>query len=314
VRRALVIVGLAACGGDSGSALGPGDVVQSLEGVGLAVDAEAIYTVRGSGEVWRAPLDGSPPAMLAASGQLQSKDVAVDGTHAYWLTLNLQEIHRVPKLGGTPERIVMGVALRGWLGVHGQTLFYTVEGTAPGITAATVAGASPMLVGPDARDTFVVTDQSIFYAGKLGEVFRVDLPAGPVMTLAPANGEIISAIAVADNDVFYTSIQSDLQTFSTTRLRKVPINGGTPATLWEADKNALHTGMAIDATHVYWIHFKTVEQSTSDIQYELHRLRRADDEHEVYAGPWTAVREIASDEANVYIMARGGTYRIAKTR
>jgi hypothetical protein len=311
VQRALVIVGLVVGCGDSGTTLGAGDVVQSLEGAALAVDAEAIYLLRGSGEVWRAPLDGGEPVMLGASGQLQSKDVAVDATHAYWLTLNLQEIHRVPKLGGSPERIVTGAALRGWLGVRGPTLYFTVEGQTPGINAMpATGGAAPALVGPDARDTFVVTDQAVFYAGRLGEVFRADLPSGPVTTLAPANGEIISALAVADTDVFYTSVESDLETFSKTRLRRVPITGGTPKVLWEADKSALHTGMAIDATHIYWFHFKDVEGSR--VRSELHRLRRDDDEHELYGGPWTSVRELAADETNVYVLAEGGTYRIAK--
>ncbi len=310
--RRLVIVGLiVGCGGDPGTSLGTGDVVQLLDGVALAVDADALYVLRGSGEVWRAPLAGGEPVMLGASGQLQSKDVAVDATHAYWLTLNLQEIHRVPKLGGAPERIVTGAALRGWLGVHGPTLYFTVEGQTPGVNAMPATGGVPALVGPDARDTFVVTDQALFYAGNRGEVFRVDLPAGPVTTLAPANGEIISALAVADTDVYYTSIESDLQTFTRTRLRRVPITGGTPDVLWEADKNALHTGMAIDATHVYWFHFKDVSDG-SRIRYELHRLRRDNDEHELYAGPWTSVRELAADETNIYVLAEGGTYRIAK--
>ena len=79
----MVIVGfIVGCGGESGPTLGAGDVVQALEGVALAVDAEALYVLRGSGEVWRAPLAGGELVMLGASGQLQSKDLAVDATHA----------------------------------------------------------------------------------------------------------------------------------------------------------------------------------------------------------------------------------------
>lgn len=311
--RGLVIVGLiAGCGGESGPTLGAGDVVQSLEGVALAIDADALYLARGSGEVWRAPKDGGAPVMLASTGQLQTEDVAVDATHAYWLTLNAQEIHRVPKAGGPSELLVETTALRGWLGVHGPTLYFTVEGAMPGIYAMPAAGGAPMLVGPNARDTFVVTDQAVFYAGMSGEVLRADLSSGDVTVLGPPNGEIVSALAVTDTDVFYTSIATDLETFTRTSLRRVRIAGGAPILMWDRDKNALHTGMAVDATHVYWMHFKGVDTAGSKIQYELHRMRYADGEHELYAGPWTSVRELAADETTIYVLAEGGTYQIPK--
>ena len=92
------------------------------------------------------------------------------------------------------------------------------------------------------------------------------------------------------------------------------VRGPGPATrllVFEIVTGDAPTGMAIDATHVDWFHFEDVSDG-SRIRYELHRLRRDNDEHELYAGPWTSVRELAADETNIYILAEGGTYRIAR--
>lgn len=118
----------------------------------IAVDDEALYAVRGP-EIVRMPLSGGELAIVARTKDPQgARQVELHGGHLYFV--DLAEVWRVPKAGGSQQQVVprqpyfVGYAVAGdtvyWLNgrepIQDTPPFRRVEGARPGVFVMSPSG------------------------------------------------------------------------------------------------------------------------------------------------------------------------------
>jgi hypothetical protein len=172
-----------------------------------------------------------------ASGQNNPGALVSDGTSVYWVNE-----------GSPPDY------------TDGSVVKVLVEGGQPVTLAAAQQGPAALAV--DARSVYWVAGGSTH-----GAVLKTSLDGGKVSTLASGQssprGIVVDASSVywtnqydgvyADDDTCKGATGSpvDLRgTFLGGTVMKVALNGGTPTTL--ANEQCAPTGIAVDATRVYW--------------------------------------------------------------
>ena len=112
----------------------------------FTADADGVYFTTGSGgnqnaldgKLWKAPLAGGAPTMLA-SGINEPGRLIADGANVYWLdagaydnTYKQGSINKVPKAGGAPTIVASGVdgLARTAYSIAGGAVFYVTAATA----------------------------------------------------------------------------------------------------------------------------------------------------------------------------------------
>ncbi|MFT3770426.1 MAG: hypothetical protein QM820_33785 [Minicystis sp.] len=113
------------------------------------------------------------------------------------------------------------------------------SGSATLIFSVGTTGLNPWGIAVDATNVYFTDAQ-----GPHGAVMKVPLDGSPASPLATME-DLPSAIAVDATDVYFTAADA---------LRKVPIAGGTAATIAPAG-DAGYASIAVDATNVYWTNY-----------------------------------------------------------
>ncbi len=185
---------------------------------GIAVDATSVYwTDPEADTIMKVPLGGGAPTTLA-TGPAPS-GIVVDATSVYWTTSFYRgaSVMRVPLGGGTPTTLATGQNSPPGIAVDATSVYWTNCST---------------LLNPRAKRP------------KLDGVMKLPLSGGtiPMPLVSYQVTPCAIAIAVDATNVYWTG--------SSGTVMKVPVNGGTPATL--ASSQDQPEAIAVDGTSVYW--------------------------------------------------------------
>jgi hypothetical protein len=164
-------------------------------------------------------ITGGRCLVTLATGQWYSYGIAVDDTAVYWTSTD-GRISKIPKTGGEPVTLVSGQFSPWALTLDSANLYWVNY----------------------ARDGNDVS------AGYQCAIMQAPIGGGQAMVLATDQPRAYWDIAVDDTSVYWPANPS--LDYPSGRVMKVPIGGGELVTL--ASDQYDPTGIAVDATSVYW--------------------------------------------------------------
>jgi hypothetical protein len=226
---------------------------------GIALDATYVYfTVRdvsnGPWFVRRAPLAGNAQqtAETLVSGLDNVSGLAVNATHIYVTNLGTtQNIVRAPIGGGAATVFANGEDGPGHIRVQG-TNAYWARGADPigQIMRQALSGApgsATSISGPLASPTALSIDTTTaYFALSSGSIYRVPLAGGTTTLLSSGQTQMHPFDIAADATHVYWSNNG-----LPSGIMRVPIGGGTATPLY-SNTTSYVSGIAIDATYIYF--------------------------------------------------------------
>jgi sugar lactone lactonase YvrE len=233
---------------------------------GVAVDAENVYWTEGntqSGTVMSMPLGGCT-AQTLATGQLFPTAIVVSSTGVYWLDFGygsaLGAVMGLPP-GGSPMVIAPMQGGPIGLAVDSSHAYWTMipsDNPSGRLSRASLDGSgAPIVLGssPDSSylpQSVAVDFTNVYWTNSDGTVTKLGLTAAPGAAVQLATGQMLPfGIVVDATNVYWTNSVP-----SSGAVMSVPINGGTPRTLVDAEDGP--SAIAVDATSVYWVNTQNV--------------------------------------------------------
>jgi hypothetical protein len=172
-------------------------------------------------QLWAVPLDGTPPAMLAAEdGGAAPLDLTSDGTDLYFTLAPVDpptaagEIRRVPVGGGAAATFASNATRPERLENDAAYVYWT--------SAATPGGSAPT-----------------------GQIWRTPKSGGPSVAMALLWGD--GALAIDDQALYWAGPAEGQRV----TLARIPLDGSDPSTL-AAGFGATSTDVTVDAQNAYW--------------------------------------------------------------
>jgi hypothetical protein len=221
----------------------------AMDGGTIAADA-ASGSGCGSGprSVGAAPCTPTPTALAAA--QPSPAAIAVDATSVYWINSGEHgAVMKVLLTGGAPVMLASASGGAG-IAVDGSSVYWTNIGRTDGPVmkvprdggpAVALATSQPAAVG------IAVDANNVYWSDIMGAgVVKASLCGGPPVALAPPC--CVFNLAIDATSVYFHYWNGS--NGSPIAIRKVPIAGGPTVTLADGQRGA--SGIAVDATSVYW--------------------------------------------------------------
>lgn len=242
---------------------------------GIVVDATSVYwTERGlppiagdaHGRVLKMPLAGGAPVTIAADEDGPS-GIAVNATSVFWTNVGhgtssgyvtgSGSVKKAPLAGGVlPTVIAADPEVPVQIGLDSTYVYYAANGfgTVPttgkfGLFRAALAGGAPeplIPVGGLGSHHVGVNADNLVWSGY--NVLRTDLQgdagASPVIW-SPSDDSLGWDLAIDSTNAYFTTLNSG-------KLFSVPLAGGAATELSNGSLGQ-GGGIAIDATHAYWI-------------------------------------------------------------
>lgn len=258
----------------------------------IAVDDAHVYWVTegdpnngyAGGVVMRNAKTGGTPTTLAMN-ETKPVDVVVDATNVYWIRATAGTIMKMPKAGGTPTLVATAADARR-LAVDDTHLYWTRNANGiGGVSRIALAGGSvePLVTGRLGVHELALDSSSVFYSTST-VVEKIAKAGGTPTTVAGTTG--LPEGVVLEGSTLFLRDDSSGGTVKT-----VPKAGGTATTIVTDDQP---TGLAVDATHIYW---------SSDAR-RIVRAPLTGGTPEILAENELNPAELASDECFVYWVDR----------
>jgi hypothetical protein len=195
----------------------------------LAIDSTSLYwTDALAHTVVKALLDGGAPTPLSQALGFPQDLLAVDATGVYFWAAG-QGVERLPLQGGDTTLLASDPDDRGLhLTVYGGNVYWSTLSNVDNVTATimtvSVAGGTPTLLSSDPAFSFATDGANVYWTVSLCGAGMASSCTGAV--------------------------------------RKVPVGGGTPTTVVSGWPVAGVSGVAVDATSVYWSSGNSVMKMT----------------------------------------------------
>jgi hypothetical protein len=214
----------------------------------IAQDTTHVYFAMG-GTINKVPLNGGAVSRLAS--WQDPIDLAVDGSHVYFVTYSGGTVARVPVAGGTPVVLASDQIIPTDIAIDATSVYWAIRGddhTQASIMKVPLAGGQPQRLAVSEYEPIdLAVDGTNVYWAASGRVMRVPLAGGTPATLALTQGSPL-AVALRGDTLYFTSyfgLASIDGVFAVARA------GGNVSPLALDQSGPL--GIAVDMTHVYWI-------------------------------------------------------------
>jgi hypothetical protein len=184
----------------------------------------------------------SVPPVTLASGQSTPSAIALDSTYVYWVAIYGDTVNRVPKAGGGVTTLVAGENEPYGLALDATSVYYTTIGSSPQVKKVPLAGGTPTVLLTQLAYGIALNGSTLFVGSS--DLEAIPTGGGPLTPLA--TGQNVSRAVTADSSNVYWITSGGV-------VASVPIAGGAVATLASGQDASLpFSGMAVDATNVYW--------------------------------------------------------------
>lgn len=282
------------------------------EPFGLTLDARHLYytqTWTGAGVV-RVPLDGGSGAVILPTQQTYiSAFIEQDDSHLAFRVNS--EIQTMPKDGGTPLVRSTGPAQQ--LAFTGNQVYWMQTqpdgGTALMRAGESTGSATMVSAGVSLTHSYgrvLVVDGSAAYFPTANGITRLPLGGGPAVVLAPLGGSVVALAHDATHLYWkaygfgFTDPVTMMTLLNAVAIFRVPKTGGQVEQLGspiEGGTGAYDTGLAVDATHVYWSQSRVMSGQS---YYGVFRMPLAGGAVEMVAFNEPNVTTIAINATHVY--------------
>ncbi|HVO26263.1 MAG TPA: hypothetical protein VMW56_21830 [Candidatus Margulisiibacteriota bacterium] len=265
LRSSLVYLGaLAALHGPCGGRVQASEPVAG-GGAGENGDAGTGSGISSEGGSTGATGSGATTVVTLASGPVWG--MALDSTNVYWTTGGDPTggfVLKVPKAGGGVTTLASGDRLSG-IAVDANSVYW-IAGSADASNPASGAvmrvpvgggAVSTLAVGPVSPSHIAVDDTSVYWTEQMeGAVMKLPLTGGTPTTLAA--GVSPWNIALDATSVYWTSLMDGVM--------KAPKAGGSSSRVSLPAPTVPTSGLAVNATHVYWAVWMPPSLSTIPVQ------------------------------------------------
>jgi hypothetical protein len=284
-----------------------------------------------------------PPTQLAAAAD---RFFALDSTWVYYTEGKSAEVRRVPKAGGSVEKLC---SMTPFLGPTGGTIavdggnVYFVD--ADGIERVSTNGGTPTLLYATPTNNgigFLATNGTYLvwtethYQTQTVYIGRMSLP-GSTATLLVQDADIGDCPLALDAQSVYFMKPGTIQT--------IPVTGGSETTLASTTKTAFVDAIVVDGSDVFWgdrypqsDHIHSVSQGNqpsllwsstkidpvwlavdttniymSDFDFHVYRIPRGGGAETLFVNTQAFVESLAQDATSVYwIASASGVYKCDK--
>jgi len=316
-RLAVLTLGLAACGGSSGTGT---DGITLADGLAdpsnLAADQTSVYVSTSAaprdGAILKVPKTGGSPVSLTHGQFLggYSHAVAVDSTRVYFVVVDTHSgvtntIMTVPTAGGSPQPLVPNRSSIYSITLDAANLYWTEPQTGSVVKAPKVGGSPLTLITGAAEPSVLAVDSMhVYWINRFAGLARMGLDgSNPTMlgTIAADSGPVLAI----DSTHAYWGMNGYLEA--------VPKAGGQQVTLLP-DYGTVGSDIATDGSMIYWLKSGTCGAASCNADGAVVKMPVAGGPQTVVAAGLTQPAALVLDQGYVYWIERGNgaVRRVAK--
>lgn len=221
----------------------------------IATDGTYVYWANVAGftpGLMRAPVTGAgPTTMLAPASDASPYGIALDATRIYWTGPGV--VASMLKEGGPVTTLATNQSFElvdSAIAIDDTTVYWEVSGHIRSVPKA--GGAAVDLAATGSSPRFITVRGSSLYWYSDPSLFTVPTSGGAPVELTKAGA---SGLAV-DDTMLYWAADFGLGAEGKGYVAKLPTAGGPPQMMVSGENHPI--GMAVDATHIYWIHDRSI--------------------------------------------------------
>jgi hypothetical protein len=216
---------------------------------GIAVDDHNVYWADADSKtIYSAPLSGGNATQVVTTQQ-SAQELFVAGGFLFWIerASSSNALMTVATTGGTPTAVEGSFSIGG-IAADASNVYY---GSALGIHKVAFTGGnfSDVVETNDVAESIVVSGGTVYWSTYNGAIASAPAAGGAETKLA---SDILTAhgLALRDGQLYWVA-QDDRASTTDASVMKMPVTGGTPATVVDHRPFGLGTIVA-GPTYLYW--------------------------------------------------------------